>query len=94
MRRPRILLTHTPGMRENYYGARALAGLRELGEVVLHEGSEPLATPALIAARPNTAGQPPAVRISRARPATFQHAARVIRGLVSLPVSLGEAAGR
>jgi cytochrome P450 len=32
--------------------------------------------------------------ISRARPATFQHAARVIRGLVSLPVSLGEAAGR
>ena len=48
--RPRILLTHTPQMRENYYGARALAGLRELGEVVLHEGLEPLDTPALIAA--------------------------------------------
>ena len=47
--RPRILLTHTPQMRENYYGSRALAGLRELGEVVLHEGLEPLATPALIA---------------------------------------------
>jgi D-3-phosphoglycerate dehydrogenase / 2-oxoglutarate reductase len=46
----RILLTHTPQMRENYYGARALAGLRELGEVVLHEGSEPLGTPAFIAA--------------------------------------------
>jgi D-3-phosphoglycerate dehydrogenase len=48
--RPRILLTHTPQMRENYYGARALAGLRELGEVVLHDGPEPLGTPALIAA--------------------------------------------
>ena len=48
--RPRILLTHTPDMRANYYGARALAGLRELGEVVLHEGAEPLGTAALIAA--------------------------------------------
>src|SRR5262245_47960840 len=48
--KPRILLTHTPQMRENYYGARALAGLREFGEVVLHEGSEPLGTPALSAA--------------------------------------------
>jgi D-3-phosphoglycerate dehydrogenase len=48
--RPRILLTHTPQMRENYYGARALAGLRKLGEVVLHDGLEPLDTPALIAA--------------------------------------------
>jgi cytochrome P450 len=28
--------------------------------------------------------------ISRPRPATFQHAARVIRGLVELPVTLGE----
>ena len=45
--RPRILLTHTPEMRQNYYGARALAGLHALGEVVLHEGSEPLDTPAL-----------------------------------------------
>ena len=45
--RPRILLTHTPDMRRNYYGARALAGLQALGEVVLHEGSEPLDTPAL-----------------------------------------------
>ena len=29
-------------MRQNYYGERALAGLRTLGEVVLHEGEEPL----------------------------------------------------
>jgi D-3-phosphoglycerate dehydrogenase len=47
---PRILLTHTPDMRRNYYGARALAGLQALGEVALHEGAEPLDTPALIAA--------------------------------------------
>jgi D-3-phosphoglycerate dehydrogenase / 2-oxoglutarate reductase len=48
--RPRILLTHTPDMRRNYYGPRALAGLQALGEVVLHEGPEPLSTPALMAA--------------------------------------------
>ncbi|MGE0850160.1 MAG: NAD(P)-dependent oxidoreductase [Hyphomicrobiaceae bacterium] len=48
--RPRILLTHTPEMRRNYYGERALAGLAALGEVVLHEGTAPLDTPALIAA--------------------------------------------
>jgi D-3-phosphoglycerate dehydrogenase len=47
---PRILLTHTPDMRRNYYGGRALAGLQALGEIALHEGPEPLATPALIAA--------------------------------------------
>ena len=27
----RILLTHTPDMRRNYYGERALAGLRLIG---------------------------------------------------------------
>jgi len=34
----RILLTHTPDMRRHYYGARALAELRSLGEVRLNEG--------------------------------------------------------
>jgi D-3-phosphoglycerate dehydrogenase / 2-oxoglutarate reductase len=34
----RILLTHTPDMRRNYYGDRALAALRALGEVRLNEG--------------------------------------------------------
>lgn len=38
----KILLTHTPEMRANYYGEKALAALRELGEVRLHEGDEPL----------------------------------------------------
>ncbi len=46
----RILLAHTPDMRRNYYGERALAGLRALGDVVLHEGAEPLAGEAMVAA--------------------------------------------
>ena len=46
----KILLTHTPHMRDNYYGARALAGLASLGEVVLHQDSETLEGHALIAA--------------------------------------------
>ena len=46
----KILLTHTPHMRDNYYGARALAGLTSLGEVVLHQENETLEGNALIAA--------------------------------------------
>ena len=46
----RILLTHSPETLRNYYGERALAGLRELAEVKLHAGGEPLAGDALVAA--------------------------------------------
>jgi D-3-phosphoglycerate dehydrogenase len=46
----KTLLTHTPHMRDNYYGARALAGLTSLGEVVLHQGDETLEGERLIAA--------------------------------------------
>jgi D-3-phosphoglycerate dehydrogenase len=46
----RILLTHTPEARITYYGERALAGLRELGEVALHDSAEPLRGGALVAA--------------------------------------------
>ena len=46
----RILLTHSPEAMRNYYGERALAGLRALGDVKLHAGAEPLAGDALIAA--------------------------------------------
>ena len=46
----RILLTHTPEARALYYGERALAGLREVGEVKLHEGATPLEGEALIRA--------------------------------------------
>ena len=46
----KILLTHTPHMRDNYYGKRALAGLSALGDVVLHQGGNTLEGQALIAA--------------------------------------------
>jgi D-3-phosphoglycerate dehydrogenase / 2-oxoglutarate reductase len=45
-----ILLTHTPEMRALRYGDEALAGLRALGRVRLHEGDEPLDTQGLIGA--------------------------------------------
>jgi len=38
----RILLTHSPEARALYYGERALAGLRAVGDVKLHEGNQPL----------------------------------------------------
>jgi D-3-phosphoglycerate dehydrogenase len=47
---PRILLTHSPEARANYYGERALAGLAQVGEVRLHGGAEPLAGEALVEA--------------------------------------------
>jgi D-3-phosphoglycerate dehydrogenase len=47
---PRTLLTHSPDALENYYGPRALAALRELGEVKLHYGVQPLAGDALVQA--------------------------------------------
>lgn len=46
----RLLLTHVPQARQQYYGARALAKLQELVEVVLHEGGAPLDPTGLIAA--------------------------------------------
>ncbi|HZP78032.1 MAG TPA: NAD(P)-dependent oxidoreductase [Pseudolabrys sp.] len=42
-----ILLTHIPDMLENYYGARALAALRELGTVRLNETGKVLDAPTL-----------------------------------------------
>ena len=47
---PRILLTHSPDALLSYYGERALAGLRVLGEVRLHAGEKSLEGEALIAA--------------------------------------------
>jgi D-3-phosphoglycerate dehydrogenase / 2-oxoglutarate reductase len=46
----KILLTHTPDRRANYYGARALAGLRSLADVQLHEAASALTPAELIAA--------------------------------------------
>ena len=49
----RILLTHSPQAMQLYYGERALAGLRQLGEVELHRGSSPLEGEALIESAAN-----------------------------------------
>lgn len=46
----KLLLTHVPLARRTYYGARALARLRELVEVTLHEGDVPLDPSGVIAA--------------------------------------------
>jgi len=46
----RILLTHSPEARANYFGERALEGLRRVGEVVLYEKQVPLVGEALVAA--------------------------------------------
>ncbi len=46
----KLLLTHVPLSRQNYYGARALARLQELVEVTLHEGDAPLDPSGVIAA--------------------------------------------
>lgn len=46
----RILLTHTPSFRANYYGDAALARLRVSGDVVLHDSETPLDPAGLIAA--------------------------------------------
>jgi len=49
----RILLTHSPDTLVNYYGARALAGLRALGDVVLNTDERPLQGEALLRAAVN-----------------------------------------
>lgn len=45
----KLLLTHVPQARRQYYGARALKRLQELVDVVLHEGDAPLDTAGVIA---------------------------------------------
>jgi D-3-phosphoglycerate dehydrogenase len=46
----RLLLTHVPQARQQYYGTQALAQLQKLVKVVLHEGAAPLDPAGLIAA--------------------------------------------
>ncbi len=46
----RVFLAHTPEMRANYYGERALAALRQVAEVTTHEGEATLSGAALAAA--------------------------------------------
>lgn len=44
----KVLLTHTPQARRQYYGERSLQGLRAIARVVLHEGSDALDAAGLI----------------------------------------------
>jgi D-3-phosphoglycerate dehydrogenase / 2-oxoglutarate reductase len=46
----RVLLTHPPEFRRQYYGERSLNGLRALAEVKLHDGREPLDAGGLVSA--------------------------------------------
>jgi D-3-phosphoglycerate dehydrogenase / 2-oxoglutarate reductase len=46
----KVLLTHTPEFRRQYYGERSLKGLQALAEVRLHEGEMPLDAAGLVAA--------------------------------------------
>jgi D-3-phosphoglycerate dehydrogenase / 2-oxoglutarate reductase len=47
---PRIFLTHEPDMLKNYYGERAVAGLRKSGELVINPTGRVLDGPSLIEA--------------------------------------------
>ncbi len=44
----KVLLTHTPQARRQYYGERSLNGLQALAQVVLHEGDDALDAAGLI----------------------------------------------
>ena len=46
----KVLLTPTPDFRRQYYGERALNGLRDIADVRLHEGAEALDAAGLVAA--------------------------------------------
>jgi D-3-phosphoglycerate dehydrogenase len=46
----KVLLTPTPDFRRQYYGDRALAGLRAIADVKLHEGADALDAAGLVAA--------------------------------------------
>ncbi|HZE55410.1 MAG TPA: hydroxyacid dehydrogenase [Bradyrhizobium sp.] len=46
----KVLLTHTPQSRRQYYGGRSLNGLQALAEVTLHEADDALDTAGLIEA--------------------------------------------
>ncbi len=46
----KVLLTHTPQARRQYYGERALAALRDMADLRLHEGTDALTPANLVAA--------------------------------------------
>ena len=44
----KVLLTHPPEFRRQYYGERSLNGLRAVAKVKLHDGAEPLDAKGLV----------------------------------------------
>jgi D-3-phosphoglycerate dehydrogenase len=46
----KVLLTHTPQARAQYYGERSLSGLQAIADVQLHQGNDALDAFGLIAA--------------------------------------------
>jgi D-3-phosphoglycerate dehydrogenase len=48
--RPKVLLTHTPQFRRQYYGERSLAGLQAIADVVLNEADDALDADGMIEA--------------------------------------------
>ena len=46
----KVLLTHTPQARAQYYGERSLGGLQAIAEVQLHRGDNALDASSLVAA--------------------------------------------
>jgi D-3-phosphoglycerate dehydrogenase len=94
----RVFLSHTPEMRENYYGDRALAALRQVAEVMTHEGASPLSGRALAEA----ASGCHAIVADRATPGTaetFAHAPdlvsfhRVAVDVSTIDIAAASAAG-
>ena len=50
---PKVLLTHSPQMRRQYYGERSLSQLQAIADVVLHEADDALNAASLVAAASN-----------------------------------------
>ena len=50
---PKVLLTHSPQMRRQYYGERSLSQLQAIADVVLHESDDALNAASLVAAASN-----------------------------------------
>jgi D-3-phosphoglycerate dehydrogenase len=82
----KVLLTHTPDFRRQYYGERSLEGLQALAEVRLHEADEPLDAVRLVEA----AGDVDIIvadRMTEGRGEIFPHLAR-LRAFVRCAVDI------
>jgi len=72
---PSILLTHPPAVRAMYYGERALAALRQAGDVQLNDRDQPLTLDDLVAADVDIIVSD---RNTPGEPALFERAPRLV----------------